>query len=316
MILMIGLGSVSGRPCIAQNDGTRQTVDFSKQIQPILAKRCFACHGPDEAEGGLRFTTQKDAFAETDSGEHAIVPGDIDASVLLARVVSDVADEQMPPEGDRLTAEEVELLKRWIQEGAKWQQHWAFKPMQKPEPPSVEDAEWSKHPIDRFIYSAVSKAGLKPNQLADRATLIRRAYFDLTGLPPSADEVKAFVNDPDPRAFQKVVDRLLESPHYGERWGRHWLDLVRFAETNSYERDGAKPNAWKYRDYVIKSFNDDKPYDRFLTEQLAGDELDEVTTESLTATGYYRLGIWDDEPADPLLARFDDMDDIIMTTGP
>ncbi|NND97514.1 MAG: DUF1553 domain-containing protein, partial [Pirellulaceae bacterium] len=134
-------------------------------------------------------------------------------------------------------------------------------------------------------------------------------------LGPTAKQVREFLSDSDPLAFEKVVDQLLESPHYGERWGRHWLDLVRYAETNSYERDGPKPNAWKYRDYVIKSFNDDKPYDQFLREQLAGDELDEVTTETLTATGYYRLGIWDDEPADPLLARYDGLDDIIMTTG-
>jgi len=310
-----GLISCSCSPCFAQTPPKNDPVDFSKQIQPILAKRCFACHGPDEAEGGIRFTSQKEAFAEADSGEHAIVPGDVEASVILARVTSEIEDEQMPPEGERLSPEEVNLLKRWIAEGAQWQKHWAFKPMQNPEPPMVDDADWSKNPIDRFIYSAVSQAGLKPNPQADRADLIRRAYFDLTGLPPSAQEVQQFENDRDPKAFEKVVDRLLESPHYGERWGRHWLDLVRFAETNSYERDGAKPNAWKYRDYVIKSFNDDKPYDRFLTEQLAGDELEEVTRESLTATGYYRLGIWDDEPADPLLARFDDMDDIIMTTG-
>ncbi len=160
-----------------------------------------------------------------------------------------------------------------------------------------------------------SRLGLKPSEPASRATLIRRAYYDLTGLPPSAEQVKKFVSDPDPLAFEKLVDELLESPHYGERWGRHWLDLVRYAETNSYERDGPKPNAWKYRDYVIKSFNDDKPYDQFVHEQLAGDELDEVTTETLTATGYYRLGIWDDEPVDAVQARFDEMDDIIMTTG-
>ena len=303
------------RPSFAQTDDSQTEIDFARQIQPILAKRCFACHGPDEAEGGLRFTNRAEAFAEAESGAHAIVPGDVGASVLLSRITSDVEDEQMPPEGDRVSAEEIELLTRWIQQGAAWQQHWSFKPMQNPEPPTVQDEAWNQHPIDAFIYAATETAGLKPNGMADRTTLIRRAYFDLTGLPPTAEEVKRFNADPDPNAFAKVVDQLLESPHYGERWGRHWLDLVRYGETNSYERDGAKPNAWKYRDYVIKSFNDDKPYDQFLMEQLAGDELEEVTVESLTATGYYRLGIWDDEPADPLLARFDEMDDIIMTTG-
>lgn len=314
-LAVAGLVVMLSKSSFAQTDRSQPEVDFARQIQPILAKRCFACHGPDEAEGGLRFTNQNNAFAEAESGEHAIVPGDVDASVLLARITSDVENEQMPPEGDRVSPEEVELLTRWIQQGAPWQQHWSFKPMQNPEPPTVQNAQWNQHPIDAFIYTAAEKAGLKPNGMADRTTLIRRAHFDLTGLPPTAEEVQRFIEDPDPNAFAKVVDQLLETPHYGERWGRHWLDLVRYAETNSFERDGAKPNAWKYRDYVIKSFNDDKPYDQFLKEQLAGDELDEVTVETLTATGYYRLGIWDDEPADPLLARFDEMDDIIMTTG-
>ena len=156
---------------------------------------------------------------------------------------------------------------------------------------------------------------MEPNPPASKPALIRRVYYDLTGLPPSKAEVDAFVADQSPDAFEKVVEQLLKSPHYGERWGRHWLDLVRFAETNSFERDGPKDNAWKFRDYVIRSFNDDKPYDQFIREQLAGDELDEVTTETLTATGFYRLGIWDDEPADVLQARYDGLDDIILTTG-
>lgn len=290
-------------------------VDFIQQVQPILAKRCYACHGPDEAEGGLRFTDREAALAETDSGEHAIVPGDVELSMLIARITSDDEFERMPPEGDPVSPQEIELLTKWIEQGAPWDKHWAFKPMQKVEPPQVDQPQWNEHPVDAFIFHGLARAGLRPNPPADRATLIRRAYFDLTGLPPTTEQVEAFVADPDPNAFEKLIDKLLESPHYGERWGRHWLDLVRFAETNSYERDGAKPNAWKYRDYVIKSFNDDKPYDQFVREQLAGDELDEVTTETLTATGYYRLGIWDDEPADPLQAKYDELDDIMMTTG-
>ena len=290
-------------------------VDFAKEIQPLLAKRCYACHGADEMEGGLSFTSQEAAFAEAESGERAIVPGDVDGSHLLARISSDDEGDRMPPEGDPLSKEEIDLFSRWIQEGAAWSKHWAFEPMQRRDPPIVADANWNRHPIDAYIYEAVTQGGLQPNGLATRATLIRRATFDLTGLPPTADEVQEFVNSNDPLAYEKLIDRLLASPHYGERWGRHWLDLVRFAETNSFERDGAKPNAWKYRDYVIRSFNEDKPYDQFLREQLAGDELDHVTPETLTATGYYRLGIWDDEPADPLLARYDGLDDIITTTG-
>lgn len=289
-------------------------VDFVRLVQPILAKNCYACHGTDEAEAGLRFTDRESALAETESGDHAIVAGDIEASTLIARITS-TDDDRMPPEGDPLTEKEIEILRRWIGQGAQWDKHWAFKPMQQVEPPQIDNAAWNKNPIDAFIYHGLQSAGLQPNPPAGRATLIRRAYYDLTGLQPTAQQVRQFLSDPDPLAFEQVVDQLLESPHYGERWGRHWLDLVRYAETNSYERDGPKPNAWKYRDYVIKSFNDDKPYDQFLREQLAGDELDEVTTETLTATGYYRLGIWDDEPADPLLARYDGLDDIIMTTG-
>jgi mono/diheme cytochrome c family protein len=312
-IVVLALDASSLSFAAETTDATK--VDYSKQVQPILAKRCYACHGPDEAESGLRLDQQDSAFGEADSGEHAVVAGDVEASELIARITSEDEFERMPPEGDPVSPAEIEVLRRWIEQGATWEAHWAFQPMRAFDPPQVDDPSWNKHPIDAFLYHRLRQAGLHPNPPADRATLIRRAYYDLTGLPPSAEQVRRFVNDPDPLAFEKLIDELLESPHYGERWGRHWLDLVRYAETNSYERDGPKPNAWKYRDYVIRSFNDDKPYDQFLKEQLAGDELDEVTAETLTATGYYRLGIWDDEPADPLLARYDELDDILMTTG-
>ncbi|MGH7201689.1 MAG: DUF1549 domain-containing protein, partial [Planctomycetaceae bacterium] len=174
---------------------------------------------------------------------------------------------------------------------------------------------WSRTPIDAFILHRLHEAGLEPNPPADKVTLLRRAYYDLTGLPPTPEEVDAFLADDSPTAFEKVIDRLLASRRYGERWARHWLDVVRFAETNSYERDSLKPHAWRYRDYVIRSFNDDKPYDQFIREQLAGDELPEPTRDSLIATGYYRLGIWDDEPTDVLQAEYDVLDDIISTTG-
>lgn len=290
-------------------------VDFQKQIQPILAKKCYSCHGPDEAESGLRFTSREAALAEAESGEHAIVPGDIESSSLIHRIRTDDEFERMPPEGDPLSEAEIALMEAWIEQGAEWKKHWAFEPLTHPEPPEVAAQDWQSNPVDAFVYASLADAGLQPNQPASRRVLIRRVYYGLTGLPPSKDEVDAFVADSSADALAKVVERLLESPHYGERWGRHWLDLVRFAETNSYERDGPKPNAWKYRDYVIRSFNDDKPYNQFIREQLAGDELDEVTPETLTATGFYRLGIWDDEPADELQARFDGLDDIILTTG-
>lgn len=292
------------------------TVDYTKQIQPILARRCYACHGPGDVAGGLNLAERDQALAETDSGEFAIVPGDVDASVLLARITTDDESERMPPEGDAVTAEEAELLRQWIEQGAPWAKHWAFEPLNTAvTPPVVDNPAWNAHPVDAFIFDSLTQAGLQPNPPADRRTLIRRAYYDLIGLPPTPAEVDAFVADDDPQAYEKLIDQLLRSPHYGERWGRHWLDLVRFAETNSFERDGAKPNVWKYRDYVIRSFNADKPYGQFVREQLAGDELDEVTTETLTATGYYRLGIWDDEPADPLQARYDELDDLVATTS-
>ncbi len=297
-------------------------VDFAKDVQPLLAKRCYACHGPDVSESGLSFVDRESALAEADSGEHAIVPGDVDASLLIARITSDDEYEVMPPEGDRMTAGEVAILRQWIADGATWQKHWAFEPLTNPQPPQLVEAAKvaadqaaDVHPIDAFIRLDLAESGLNPNPPADRRSLIRRAYYDLVGLPPSQREIDEFVNDSSSDAYVRLIDRLLEMPQYGERWGRHWLDLVRYAETNSFERDNPKPNAWKYRDYVIKSFNEDKPYDEFVREQIAGDELDVVTPETLTATGYYRLGIWDDEPADPLQARYDELDDIVATTG-
>ena len=303
----------------------QQQVDFSSQIRPLLAAHCYSCHGPDQTEGSLALNDQQSVLSKNDSGEFTVVPGDPDASELIRRITSREESDQMPPESDPLSEEQIDRLRRWIEQGAKWERHWAFEPRTNPEVPnvsstpvdskSVDSTPWSDHPIDAFIENKLASAGLTPNPPADRATLIRRATYDLTGLPPQPQDVESFVKDPDPDAFEKLIDRLLESPHYGERWGRHWLDLVRFAETNSFERDGSKANAWKYRDYVIRSFNNDKPYDQFIREQLAGDELDEVTIESLTATGYYRLGIWDDEPADPHLARFNELDDLVTTTA-
>jgi hypothetical protein len=193
--------------------------------------------------------------------------------------------------------------------------YWAYRPVKRSAIPAVRNSGWLGNPIDAFILAKLEAKGLSAAPPADRVALIRRATYDLTGLPPTPEEIDAFVNDRRPDAWERLVDRLLASPAYGEKWGRHWLDLVRFAETHGYERDSAKPFAWRYRDYVINAFNTDKPYDRFLTEQLAGDELDEPTTESLIATGYYRLGLWDDEPADRLQLRYDVLDGIVSTTA-
>ena len=196
--------------------------------------------------------------------------------------------------------------------------HWSFQPVRQTVPPAwaaQRRGEVPGHVIDTFIAERLRQKGLPVPKAATRTTLIRRVTYDLTGLPPTPEAVEAFVNDPSAQAWENLVDRLLESPHYGEKWGRHWLDLVRFAETNSYETDEAKPNAWRYRDYVIRAFNSDKPYDRFIREQLAGDELPDSGADGLIATGFYRLGIWDNDPADKELALYDQLDDLVATTG-
>ncbi len=309
---------------------------FEKHIRPVLSERCHKCHsaGADKVKGGLLLDSRAAMLKGGDTGP-AIVSGDADKSLLIQAVRWADKDLQMPPK-KKLADAEIADLATWVKMGAPWpagdkppvasakkgfkitdkdRAHWAFQPVKKPMPPAVKNAAWVANPIDAFILANLDEKGLAPNAPADRCTLIRRVCYDITGLPPTPTEVEAFVADQSPKAWENLVERLLASPRYGEHWSRHWLDLVRFAETNSYERDGAKPNAWRFRDYVIRAFNEDKPYDRFVREQLAGDELSDATKDSLIATGFYRLGIWDDEPADRELARFDMLDDIVATTG-
>jgi uncharacterized protein DUF1549 len=193
--------------------------------------------------------------------------------------------------------------------------HWAFRPVQRPEPPPVSDPDWSRNPIDRFVRARMEAGGSRPAGAVDRRTLIRRLSLDLIGLPPSPDEVRAFLEDTSTDAVAHVVDDLLARPQYGERWARHWLDVVRYADTNGYERDGAKPHAWRYRDWVIDALNRDKPYDQFLTEQLAGDEIEGSDARAQIATTFLRLGTWDDEPAEPMVDRYDQLDDVLGTTA-
>ncbi|MEX0612363.1 MAG: PSD1 and planctomycete cytochrome C domain-containing protein [Pirellulales bacterium] len=290
-------------------------ISFAATVKPILARRCFACHGPDVENGGLRLHKHETALAELESGGRAIIPGRPNDSLLIDRVSAEDVSERMPPEGKPLTRGEIEMLRAWIAQGAEWEQHWAFFASAIQTPPAVEHAEWVLNPIDAFILAKLEPAELDPAPPADKRTLARRAYYGITGLPPTIEQLEEFLADEESDAWERLIDKTLSSPHYGEHWARHWLDLVRYAETNSFERDGLKPNAWKYRDYVIRSFNDDKPYDQFLREQLAGDELEHVTEDSIIATGYYRLGIWDDEPADPVQLRYDEWDDIISTTS-
>lgn len=318
-VFLVLLGVAVGFTVVATGDRAAKAqepaVDFARQIQPIFARRCFKCHGPDHAEGSLRLDTEEGMMAVLDSGEHGIVPSDPDSSEVYLRVVSEEESLRMPPEEKGLSADETRLIAQWIREGAHWSAHWAYRPLNQPTVPTVREASWVRNEIDAFILHGLEQRNLTPADPADRVALIRRVYFDLIGLPPSPSDVDAFVNDPSPEAYEQLIDRLLASDQYGEKWARHWLDVVRYAETNGYERDSVKELIWKYRDYVVRAFNSDKPYDRFLLEQVAGDELPDRDADSITATGFYRLGIWDDEPADRELAHYDYLDDIVRTTG-
>ena len=308
---------------------------FETQVKPVLQANCFACHGAGaNLSGGLQLNNRATLLKGGASGA-AVVLGKPEASLLIKAI--NYQGQQMPPSG-KMSADKIEILTKWVKMGLPWtpgagaeakaptgivppqvnaqtMKFWAFQPVKRSKVPMVKNAAWVRNPIDAFILAKLEGKGLKPAPSAGRTVLIRRAYYDITGLPPTPAEVQVFLADRSPDAWENVVDRLLASPHYGERWGRHWLDLVRYAETNSFERDGDKPFVWRYRDYVINAFNADKPYDQFIREQLAGDELPNPTPEKLIATGYYRLGQWDDEPADPEQARYDELDDIVATTG-
>jgi mono/diheme cytochrome c family protein len=304
LLLLVPLATAAEKP-----------VDFALQVQPILAAKCMKCHGPGKASGGIAFDKPEHAFAVAESGEKAILPGKGGESELIKRITSPDESTQMPPEGKRLSEAEVAIIKKWIDQGAEWSKHWSFRPLKAPPIPEVKQQGWAKGDIDRFILEGLENAELSPSPAADKVALVRRAYYNLTGLPPTPAEVESFVQDKSPDAWEKLIDKLLASERYGEHWGRKWLDVVRFAETNSFERDGVKPHAWRYRDYVIRSLNEDKPYDEFLKQQLAGDERPNPTADDLIATGFYRLGVWDDEPSDRDLAMYDGFDDIVTTIG-
>lgn len=292
-----------------------EDVDFAITVQPLLAKRCFSCHGPDKQEGGFRLDQRDSTLTAADSGSAPIVPGDSGHSELIRRVLSTEDGERMPPEGAPLKADQLAALTQWIDQGAAYAPHWAFQPVQRREPPTVSLESSLHQPIDAFVVQRLTAKQLSLSSEATPAELIRRVYLDTIGLPPTPEELAHYQANWSSETYAGLVEKLLADPAFGDRWARNWLDVVRYAETNSFERDGVKPNAWKYRDYVIRAINSDKPYDQFVREQIAGDELEKVTVESLTATGFYRLGIWDDEPADPLQARFDEYDDIVSTTS-
>ena len=335
-LLALLLIVVSGaRPCLAQDSATKETSNrdsalFEKAVAPLLARRCAECHAGDEAKGKLDLTTREKLLAGGESGS-ALVPGQVEKSLLWQRVAAD----EMPPKHP-LKEDEKRLLKTWIETGAVWSggplnplavssEHragydwWSLQPLTKPQLPAARDVSRFRQPLDAFVAASLEARGLKPSREADRRTLIRRLSFDLLGLPPSPVEVDEFANDSAPDAYERLVDRLLASPHYGERWARHWLDVVRFGESNGFERDLPRPNAWHYRNWVIDAFNRDVPYDEFVRWQLAGDVLAPDDVEALKAVGFLVAGAHDTvvPVVDRMRAmmRQDELEDTVGTVG-
>ena len=298
-------------------------VDFAKDIQPIFQATCWNCHGPKKEESGFRLDQRAAALKGGERG-HDIVPGK-SAESLLIHAVSGLHDElKMPKKGEKLTPEQVGLLRAWIDQGAEMpeklagtkdpSQHWAFKAPVKPNVAKVKDAKWTRNEIDRFVLARLEKEKIKPSVEAEKVTLLRRVHLDLTGLPPTPQEVDAFLADKSKDAYEKAVEKLLASPHHGERWARHWLDAARYADSDGYEKDMSR-EMWPYRDYVVNAFNRDLPYNQFIIEQIAGDQLPNASQDQVVATGFLRNSMVNMEGAiDPeqfrMEAMFDRMDAI------
>jgi hypothetical protein len=344
------------RPALASSQTSPQ-VSFDRDIRPILVARCLNCHGEKKQSGGLRLDAKSSAMRGGRGGP-VIVAGKATESLLYQRVTAPNDDQRMPPTGERLSLAEVSALKTWIDAGAVWpegdsrdgwlsggttharsdqrndrSQHWAWRPIKRPAVPRVSSAiirkQWpqsstsnGRNPIDLFIAAQLAQAGLKMSPEADRRTLIRRLSFDLLGLPPTPERVRVFVNDGDPQAYEKLVDEMLQSPRYGERWARHWLDVVHYGDTHGYDKDKPRPNAWPYRDYVIRALNEDKPYARFVEEQIAGDALYPGSRDGVIALGFIAAGPWDfighaelpETKTDGKIARHIDRDDMVANT--
>ncbi len=266
-------------------------VEFNRDVRPILSNHCFACHGPDSAtrEAGLRLDQRDVATGEAESGLRAIVPGDVNASELIRRITAEDEDERMPPSGGskRLNADQSAILRAWVEQGAEYQPHWSFVSPQQPNVPKVSDATWCRNDIDRFVLARLDREGLAPAREASRETLIRRVAFDLTGLPPTLNEIDTYLSDQSPKAYERMVDRYLKSNAYGEHMARHWLDLARYADSNGYQYDTEREQ-WVWRDWVIDAYNRNKPFDEFTIEQLAGDLLPGTTPHQRLATGFNR----------------------------
>tara|TARA_R110002049_G_scaffold46487_1_gene135116 strand:- start:48673 stop:51789 length:3117 start_codon:yes stop_codon:yes gene_type:complete len=301
-------------------------VDFKREIFPLLQSQCFDCHAGENPDSGYRLDVYRELLGYS-TGEVLAEPGRSQHSRLIKVLAAESADERMPPDGvEPLSDSQIAMFCAWIDQGMKWDDallpppkresdHWAFQPITRPPIPAVECTDWVKTPVDAFVARAHQDAGLEHAAEASTATLVRRLYLDLIGLPPTTEELEAVLGDTSPKAIDDLVERLLDSPHYGERWGRYWLDLARWAESQGYQHDIVRPYAWRYRDYVIDAFNDDKPYDRFLKEQLAGDELHPYRDENLIATGFLGAARISGNQEDESIQRNDVLVDIVNATG-
>jgi hypothetical protein len=297
-----------------------ESIDYARDIQPLLSQRCYACHGPDEQarEADLRLDRREELHQPSASGKRVVVAGQAAASELLRRISAADADVRMPPPeaGNPLSAAEIELLTRWVDAGAPTSGHWAFQPLAAIELPAVEKVDWVRQPIDNFVLNRLEAIGLSPSPEADAATLLRRLSLDLTGLPPSPEEVMAFLGSREDDAYEQLVDRLLASPHFGERWGRHWLDIAHYADSDGYLGDALRPHAWRYRDWVVQAVNRDLTFDQFTAEQLAGDLLPGRTLDQQLATGFLRNTLRNTEAGVDLEEyRLKEMVDRVSTLG-
>ena len=317
-IVLAALGlTAAANDAVSATQSRTESQLFDRDIKPILAK-CIKCHGADDPAGELNLTNRESAV-----GHAAVVPGDAARSSLIERISTHDDELRMPPDSAPLPKREVEALSKWIDRGAVWPVHWAYRKLKLPPVPEVDanSEKWCQTPIDRFIVHRQLENQLTPSEQADRRILLRRVFFDLIGLPPTLEQTASFLNDSSDDAYDKVVDRLLASPHYGERWARHWMDLVHFAETHGHDQDRPRDHAWPYRDYLIRSFNADKPYQQFVQEQIAGDVLFRNDPWATIATGFLATGPWDEsslrdiseDAIDREIARYLDRDDIVTT---
>ena len=331
--ILLGVLSV----LIAADSAPAAEIDFTRDVRPLLRQHCVKCHGDKKQQGGLRFDSRADAVRAGDSGEKSIVPGQAEKSELIRRVTSRDDDKRMPPEGETLSAKQIELLRQWINEGAKWpdeagsaasgrqemvvtaedRKHWSFQPLRDVALPTVKNIAWIRSPIDQFILARLEANGLQPSPPIGSRKLVRRIYFDVAGLPP--DTEISNLKSPIPNA-DDLIDKLLDSPHYGERWGRHWLDVARYADSDGQETDRDRPQAYRYRDFVIRALNADMPFDQFVRWQLAGNEYEPENPEAVAATGFLTAGTFAALP-DKLMVderlrnRYNELDDMLSTIG-